>query len=486
MKHKITQRLIAYFSVVLLLFALISALFFSLLFARHTAQVTTQDLLKHAASISSTLSQFVQDYHEQSCRGGGFKAYLRFMSENSTSDLYLLDKQGTPMSLLDINPSTAVPPDHLLPLVDTIFSTGKITSTSPSSAFSSAKLAAGAPIFDQEGNVRYALILHASVNNVKHARMDGLFLLTLSLGIALFLTSILSIALSRRFVMPLRRMMDATAEITAGHYGQHTGVSQNDEIGILASHIDALSTRLEIAEQERFQLEQMRQNFFSDISHELRNPITVLKGSIEVLRSGMLKTPADMQKYYDQLYDDTHHLQRLINDLLELSRLQSAHFLIEMECVNLIDILLDTMRSMRLVAERKQISLRFDNDNELIPVMGDYGRLRQLITILVDNAIKFSPEGSSVSLCCKSSEQHCIVSIIDHGIGMDKETLSHIFDRYFHNCSMLNHSGTGLGLPIAREIALRHKIDITCESIPYQETRFTLSIPTCNIPEQDL
>ena len=485
MKHKLTRRLIAYFSIVLLLFALISALLFSFLFARHTAGITTKDLRAHADSISGTLSQFVQEYVQESCRGGGFKAYLRFMSDNSMSDLYLLDREGRPVSLLDISPSTSVVPAHLLELVQSVFESGEVVSASYSSTFLAKNLAAGAPVFDQQGQVVYALLLYSPVSSIRPALANGLFLLSLSLGVAMFLAVLLSVYLSRRFVTPLRRMMDATTQITAGHYDKRTNVSQNDELGVLASPIDALSAQLEIAEQERRQLDQMRQDFLSDISHELRTPITVLKGSVEMLQSGMIHNPADLKQCYDQLHADTLHLQRLVNDLLDLNRLQNTHFSIDVECVNLIDILYDTLRSMRPAAEHKQITIRFDPPTTPVPVMGDYGRLRQLMTILLDNAIKFSHADSSVTLQCMPAQEKCIVTVTDHGIGMDEETQLHIFDRYFHSRSALNRSGTGLGLPIAWEIARRHQIEIACESIPNQQTCFTLTIPLCTIPEEN-
>ena len=485
MKHKITRRLIASFSVVLLLFALVSAMFFSLLFARHTADVTIRDLRAHAVSIADTLSQFVQDYEGESCRGGGFKAYLRFMSKNVSSDLYLVDQQGTPVSLLDISPSASGIPDHLMPAVQSIFQSGEVVSTSPVSIFRSESLIAGAPVLDHEGAVRYALLLHSSVNHVMHTRMDGLQLLALSLCIAMVLTSMLSICLSHHLVKPLRRMMEATSQIASGHYGKHTGVSQNDEIGVLASHIDALSAQLEIAEQERRQLDQMRQDFFSDISHELRTPISVLRGSVEMLRNGMVTQPDELEKTYDQLHSDVLHLQRLINDLLDLARMQNTQFCMDMACVNLVDVLEDTLRSMRPAADRKKISVLFENLSGPVPVMGDYSRLRQLITILLDNAVKFSPENASVILRSEADKEHCIVSVIDHGVGMDKDTLDHIFDRYFHSRSALNRSGTGLGLPIAMEIARRHQISIACQSIPDRQTCFTLTIPLCAMPESD-
>ena len=148
-----------------------------------------------------------------------------------------------------------------------------------------------------------------------------------------------------------------------------------------------------------------------------------------------------------------------------------------MDVVNLSDVLSDSVRLMRQRTEKKNILLRFDNQAGPFPVLGDYGRLRQLMIILLDNAIKFSPEQSAIELVSRRSAGGCEVSVTDHGAGMDKETLSQIFARYFHNSTSQNRSGTGLGLPIAKEIALRHQAEFSCESRPGEGTCFTLFFP---------
>ena len=160
--------------------------------------------------------------------------------------------------------------------------------------------------------------------------------------------------------------------------------------------------------------------------------------------------------------------------MLELSRLQNAQFHIEMEMINLADVILDSMRAMSRIAEEKGIAIRVDK-LQPFAVLGDYGRLRQLMIILLDNAVKFSPEGETVHIAVKKRADTCEVSVIDHGCGMDDEALKRIFDRYFYSRSGSNPSGTGLGLPIAREIAYRHGSELLCSSRPGEGTCFTLA-----------
>lgn len=484
MKNKIAQRLTLYFAAVLLVFALIAGTLFSLMFARHTADVTSRDMQDHAVSIAGTLSHFIGSYNQGDCSGSGFKSYVRFIGEAATGDLFLLDIDCNPASLGEMKlPETAIPPEAP-PLVQRVFEENAVICESFSTSLLHAdNLIAGAPVRDQDGSVIYALLLRAPLGGIDHTLGDTVYILAACLGIAGILGIIVSDILSHRFVTPLHKMMECTTKLTGGHYGAKTGVSQSDEIGVLAEHIDALANQLSALEKERQELDQMRQNFFSDISHELRTPLAVLKGNIELLRGGLVCDEALLRTRFDQLYSDAAQLERLVNDLLELTRLQNPHFRINMDVINLSDVLSDSVRLMRQHAERKKILIHFDNQAGPFPVLGDYGRLRQLMIILLDNAIKFSPEQSAIELVSKRSAGGCEVSVTDHGAGMDEETLSHIFARYFHNSSRQNRSGTGLGLPIAKEIALRHGLAFTCESKVGDGTVFTLAFPIHEITE---
>lgn len=485
MNNKIARRLVQYSAWVLLLFALLSGVLFSLMFERHTVDVTRRDMQAHTAVIADTLSHFMANYHEGSCQGGGFKSYTRFVGELAMCDLYLLDAQGTPVTIGELQlPENPLPPQAKAFAARVFKEKETISESFSAGSLHFASLMTAAPVTGAEENVLYALVLHYPVNHVEHTLLDTVYILSACLTIAMVLSIAVAAALSRRFVRPLHRMMETTTRLTGGDYSAKTLVKQNDEIGVLAAHIDALAERLEAAEEERSRFDQMRQDFFSDISHELRTPLSVLKGSLELLRSDMIDTPQQRRQYYEQLYADARHLERLVGDLLELNRLQNAQFSMEMEILNIADVLEDTVRSMRQKAKEKQIDILLDNQAGAFPVLGDYGRLRQLMIILLDNAVKFSAEHSSVCLAAKRVDEGCEVCVTDHGAGMDPETLKHVFDRYYHKRSARNRGGTGLGLPIAKEIARRHQLELVCTSEEGKGTRFSMVYPMRQLPEE--
>lgn len=483
MKNKIAKRLTKYFAWAMLLFALLVGMLFSLMFARHTADVTKRDLCAHAESIAETIAHFTEGCEQGKCKGGGFKAYMRYIGDVAMSELYLLDARGEIVLLGEMEMPKMPLGQQALEMAVRVFESNEVISSGFSlNPFQPEEMIVCAPVPDGQGGVRYALAMRMKVNSIAHTLTDAFYMLTACLLIAMTIAMIVSRCLSRRFVTPLHKMMDAAMRMAQGDYSAKTHVAQQDEIGVLAAHIDELADKLDEAQRERSRFDQMRQDFFSDISHELRTPVAVIKGNVELLREGMMEDTAQKKKCYDHLCTDVDHLQRLVGDMLELSRLQNTQFHIEMETINLADVLSDSVRAMRRRAEEKKIAIRMDM-MQPFAVMGDYGRLRQLMIILLDNAVKFSPEGAAVHVEIRQEKETCEVTVADHGCGIEPDAIKHIFDRYFHRPSDLNRSGTGLGLPIAREIALRHGLEISCRSTPGEGARFRVAFQACAIEE---
>lgn len=485
MKHKLTKRLILSFSLVLLLFALLVGTMFTCLFFSHSAAIYAEDLEAHAVSIADTIAQFYQDYTAGSCRGSGFKAYFRFIQDVARCEIWLIEPglqpaQFPPQELVTFKTTL---PERSEDLVREVFASNDIRKMNSGMFLHINSMIVGVPVHDADGSVRFALLLRRTIDNQDLAYHAGLVILMICLLSAFGLSLLLSVLLSRRLITPLYQMIQTTQQMMAGQYAISTGITQDDEMGTLARHIDALSARLLRAEQAQQALDASRREFFSDVSHELRTPISVLKGSLEVLVGGLISDPEEINAYLRQMLSDTNHMERLVRDLLELSKLKDAHFKIEWSPVNLIDVLQETVRFLRQPAAAKSIPLTLHGDISPYPVMGDYARLRQLFTILLDNAIKFSAPGSPVEICLTQEGDRRTVSIRDHGVGISQQDLAHIFDRFYRQRSSDNSGGTGLGLFIAREIALRHGIDLSCVSAPGEGACFTLVFPPPSDPE---
>lgn len=474
MKYKITYRLIGYFSAVLLLFSISTGILFGTQFTLHTAEIHEEELKAQVASIADTLSLFLQKHPDHTNGGRGFGAYLRFINDISMGEAWLVDEyaQTIELSTSKFSLSYKELPPYAEALIEQVFQGNIVSSRAFSSILDVPSITVGAPVYNKEGTITGAFLLHSPINGIEAAQYHSLAILVICILIALLLAFALSVLLARHFISPLKEIGEAAEHVMMGDYSARAKVDQNDEIGALASNINELFLQLSNIEKERMRLDKMQQDFVSNISHELRTPITVIRGSLEVLEEGLVTDPGEMKEYYHQMLADTLHLQRLVNDLLELSRLQNSNFKINKGDLELSGLVTDAIRSMQRIAEKKQVQIHFDNAAGLVLFSGDYDRLRQMFITILDNSIKFSPPDTAVSVKMYYEEQQCILSFSDCGRGILPEDIPYIFHRFYKKPSEQNENGSGLGLPIAKQIAERHGITIKCESKMNDQTTF--------------
>ena len=475
MNNRIALKLTIYFSAALLLFALIIGAVFAALFRSQTIAAYKSELNIRAAAIADALSQYKQET-DSGTKGfmgngqSGYGAYLRFIDEIAMTDVWVVDEElnlitggqpgGQEREYADL-------PEDADQVVKEVFQ-GKTTfSEGFSSLLSAPTITVGTPI-ESGGVIIGAVLLHSPVEGMDDATARGVDILLISILAALVLAVGLSVFLALGFTKPLNKMKNAALLLADGQYSARTGVKQKDEIGQLAGVIDVLSQRLYQSRQENDKLDQLRRDFVANISHELRTPVTVMRGSLEALCDEVVTEPEQVKKYYSQMLSESKYLQRLVDDLLELSKLQNTDFQIDMEPLNLCEILKDTARSAAHLAQDKGIEIRQDYDTQSLPVTGDYGRLRQMFMIILDNAVKFSPAGGRVAI----SLENKTVTVSDEGKGIAPEDLPYIFDRFYKVKSEENKSGTGLGLAIAKQIADRHRIGLSVKSISGKGTLF--------------
>lgn len=464
MRNKIAFKLTLYFSATLILFSIIIGGIFMTLFKNHTMEVHKNDLEKRAVTISATLSGLTRG------KQGGYGAYLRFLSDIAMTDVWIVDEN---LELITMG-QMAMPqynyadlPQDAETVVKEAFKGNTTFSEGFSNLLNTPTLTVGTPIKSGE-RVVGALLLHSPVEGMNEAIAQGFETLAISMAIALVLSILLSIVFAVTFTKPLKKMKNSAIQLAGGDYSSKTGVQQKDEIGELAAAIDVLSEKLDLASHESEQLLKLRRDFIANISHELRTPVTVIRGSLEALCDEVVTDPEQIKDYHRQMLNESLFLQGLVNDLLDLSRLQNTDFKIEMQEWSLCDVLNDVVRSVRHLAQQKNIEIKYEQNMQMCTVFGDYGRLRQMFLIILDNAIKFSPQGDTVTVSIKDKT----VAIKDNGIGIPKEDLPYIFDRFYKVKSDENKNGTGLGLSIAKQIADRHGVNISVNSKQNEGTEF--------------
>jgi len=481
MKNKIAIKLTLYFVVALLVFALIISSVFLILFRANAIEMQKVELEQRAVKISETFSSFLtgdnivsQGQTGMSGGMGGYGAYIRFLNDIALADVWVVDENLNIITKGQGMHSTYVfsqLPSNAESIVKEVFTGKTAFSESFSSVLETPTLTFGTPLKDSSGKIVGVVLLHSPVNGTDLAVSRSGVILAISTLIALLIGVLLSLIFSLSFTKPLKKMSSTAMKLAEGEYSAKTGVLGKDEMGELAKNLDILSERLALSSKESEKLDQLRRDFVANISHELRTPITVIRGSLEALCDGVVTNKNQVEEYHRQMLSESKGLQRLVGDLLDLSRLQNTDFEIEKSEVSLCELVNDTIRSAKSIADAKEIQLILENTAIDCTVLGDYGRLRQMLMTFLDNAIKFSPIGGRVSITLDDKEGK-MVSIRDKGIGIHKEDLPYVFDRFYKTKEVDNIGGTGLGLAIAKQIALRHDAEISVSSVPGQGSEF--------------
>ncbi len=484
MKHKITKKLIVFMVATLLVFSTIIGFTFAFLFSSSTMEYYKTDLSRRAEVISRNFSSYLQTTSDEPNRHNmgkgmndnrhmmGYRPFLSLIDDIAMSSVWIINTDGT--ILVESKEETA---DNLLASSNDVVAKALLGELAFSDDYSSSlkmkTLTVGAPIFNQDRQIIGAVLLYSPLEGMETNTNNGLKILFFSTLVGLILSITLAVVFSVNFIKPLKKMNATARTLASGDYRAKTGIVLDDEIGDLAHTIDFLSEKLDEASKESTRLEKSRQDFISNVSHELRTPVTVLRGSLEALKDKVITSPDDVEKYHTQMLKEIISLQRLVDDLLSLTKLQNPDFKMDMNAMNLSELLTDVVRSIRQMTLKKGITIMLDNPYSAIRFFGDYGRLRQMLMVVLDNAVKFSKENDKIEINVSLKEDNCSIKISDQGIGINSEELPYIFDRFHQASNEDNIPGTGLGLAIAKEIADRHKIEILVHSQANKNTTFT-------------
>ncbi|MCF6092962.1 cell wall metabolism sensor histidine kinase WalK [Microaerobacter geothermalis] len=224
-------------------------------------------------------------------------------------------------------------------------------------------------------------------------------------------------------------------------------------------------------------LEQMRSQFVANVSHELKTPITAIKGFAETLIDSETLDEETTRKFLQIIYDESERLNRLIKDILDLSKIEQRDFPLEITEVNITQIINDILDLMREEITQKKLKIVFDENSLLLE--GDKDRLRQIFLNVISNAIVYTPEGGTIWIRFGNMEEHVEIEVKDTGIGIPKKDLSRIFERFYRVDKARSRSsgGTGLGLAIVKHLVDAHHGTIRVESAEGKGTSFFIMLP---------
>ena len=269
----------------------------------------------------------------------------------------------------------------------------------------------------------------------------------------------------RRLVIPLGDLIEAAESVEAGDYGARVRPRGPRELRSLARAFNAMSARLETSEEQRRRL-------LADVTHELRTPLTIMQGNLEALLDGLY--PADAQ-HLEPILDETRVISRLVDDLRTLSLAEAGALALHREPTDIGPLVADSVASFRPQADGAGIALVTAIDAGLPQLEVDPVRLREVLSNLLSNALRYTPRGGSVRVGAAMLDGHVRVSVHDTGPGIAADALPHVFDRFYKS---EESRGAGLGLAIAKSLVVAHGGEIEAVSAAGQGTdmRFTLPV----------
>lgn len=327
-------------------------------------------------------------------------------------------------------------------------------------------LIVGVPLVRSDGTIGGTILLNTRLAEIDHflARIYH-FLLAAAL-LACLLAALLANWLSGHIMKPLKAMQRTASDMAGGNYASRVTLLPKDEIGDLGKSLNVLGKELEDFVNQMNAMDKTRRDFVANVSHELRTPLTIIRGYNEALLDKAITAPEQVERYHRIMRDEAVRLEKLIGELLDLSRLQSTDAAALPEPVSLREIVENVLVLMEGRSNTKQVSLTAAVPPEPLEILGEGDRIMQLVLILVDNAIKFTPSGGKVAVELTKEPKEINLKISDTGKGIAEEDLPFIWDRFYKGDKSRTRSegGTGLGLAIAKAILERHQAKFSVTS----------------------
>jgi heavy metal sensor kinase len=286
--------------------------------------------------------------------------------------------------------------------------------------------------------------------------------------------------LVRRALAPVDRIAASAAHISLHNLKQRLPVAHTgDELERLSVALNQMIARLEDAVQQN-------QRFIADASHELRTPLTIMRGELEAIVEGAYLA-SDVQDTAASILEEVERLARIVEGLFAISRLDAGEAQKQTAPFDLANLAISTAEQMCLLAEDKNISITSDAPDEVI-VEGDRSRLKQVVVNLLDNAIKYTPEGGKIRLSVHTRDNKAVLEVEDNGIGIPAGAQAHIFERFFRvdKARSRELGGAGLGLSIVKSICAAHGGQVDVRSADGQGSRFTVELPLANAVKMEI
>ncbi|MCR5830758.1 MAG: HAMP domain-containing histidine kinase [Lachnospiraceae bacterium] len=344
--------------------------------------------------------------------------------------------------------------------------------------FNESMLSVLSPIMNNY-NLKGYVVIHSPLARIREHRNDLNLIILATVAVVFVLSTFILIVFTDIVYLPLRKITKATEAYAEGDFTYPIDVDSNDEIGYLAASLTYMGDKLS-------HLEDDQKKFIANVSHDFRSPLTSMKGYLEAMADGTIP-PEQHEKYIGIVKNETERLTKLTNNLLTLNNLNITGMNLDIVDFDINSTIRNTAATFEGTCKKKHISFNLVLNGETLFVSADKGKIEQVLYNLIDNAIKFSKPDSSIRIETSEKNETIFVSVKDSGIGIPKDNLKLIFDRFYKTdlSRGKDKKGTGLGLSIVKEIINAHHENINVISTVDVGTEFIFTLPRSKNIEDD-
>ena len=315
------------------------------------------------------------------------------------------------------------------------------------------------------------VVIHYPLKNIEETQNNLLNYVYITLAIIFILSMIVLLVFTDAVYIPLNQITKATEEYASGNLQYTFDVNRTDEMGYLGAQLNYMANKLS-------QTEENQKKFIANVSHDFRSPLTSIRGYLQAMADGTI--PPEMHdKYIGIVLNETERLTKLTNSLLTLNNLNTEGMVLEISDFDINKVIKKSIATFEGTCKNKKLKIKLVLSGNELFVTADMDKIQQVLYNLIDNAIKFSDDGKTIKLETTEKNDTVFVSVKDEGIGIPKESLKHIFDRFYKSdlSRGKDKKGTGLGLSITKEIINAHHENINVISTVDVGTEFIFTLP---------
>ncbi len=451
--------------------------------ARHLFDETEQVLNReYASSIALELQPMVEKGFSES----GIKGAIHYMMVlNPMVEIYLIDGDGN-IKAYFTHPAESLSQDSIdiVPLEKFISSNGleSVLGEDPRAGGKRKPFSAAPLLMGKDHGYVYVILRGQSYDRSFKMLRSSYYIRT---GLSTFFFAFLATLIAGLFLFffltrRLRHLSSAVKAFEAGEYDYRVAIRGYDELGALGSAFNEMAASIEAGVEKLHQAEHQRSDLITNISHDLRSPLTSIRGHLEtMLLKDMKVTDKEGREFLEISLKNVSSFQKLVEELFELAKLETHQIKLRNEAFQIAELVQDVVLKIKPRAEASQIKLTIDQPEELPAISGDIGMIERVLTNLLENAITHTPEKGQVNISIIPGKEILMITVSDTGSGIAGEDLPYIFERFYRADKSRDRRtpGTGLGLAIAKEIIGLHRGRIEASSPDGNGAIFSISLP---------